>query len=817
MLMHRRNRVLQRIMIALAVVLGLTSFVPANSSAANLGYDAAAQWDQSPAPYLGWSSWSMQATTRSGVNPQGNYSWLTEQHILEQADYMAAHLKQYGYEYINIDAGWWRTWNWTPVYDEYGRPAVWQPRLPDGMAYVVNYIHSLGLKVGIYMPAGMETGKEGDNGTVGQDLTKTIYGAPQCTLEDAIYPDHRTTNGWNSAYALDFDNGNGCAAAYIDSIVDLFQSWGGVDLLKVDGVGPGSGHNDITGANARYDNRPELAEYDRAFQATGRHVEIQASWSLNINYISDWQRYADSWRTSNDVECYCADLTTWSAVSQRLTNALQWARYAGPTTGWSNLDSLEIGSAALDGLTETERRTAMSMWSIAAAPLYLGDDLTQLDAYGLSLATNTAVLAVDQDPLGGTLVLVGQNGSSYVVARPLANGDIAIALVNLGDSAATIGTSVAAAVSATSVDLAKRKAYAVTDLWSHTTTQTTGAISASVPAHGTSLLRLSAAPGAVSAAPSTALTTTAADDHVAPGGTTTVAVSLTNTSKVGLSDVSLDLAAPAGWDVAELSGPAKTTLPPLGGTATATFAVTAPSSVTAPISSAALTGSATYYSDNGGTQSASTGTSVWLVSPVQAPLTTADTTGGSALFGQSGSALGILAAGANVGPATGGPGGTTAAGDAYGAIYQPGRLGTAGSVQAVVTAQSGGSSAKAGVFARNDADAAGTAVGVALYLSNGRVALVYNNSTSGGTSYTTRVGGGGFGSGSVAIPVLLRLTRSGASSYTGTYSTDGGTTWTIVGTVTANGQSDVQDAGVFQSSGSTTTAALATFTDLDVL
>jgi hypothetical protein len=402
---------------------------------------------------------------------------------------MAAHLKQYGYRYIDIDAGWWRTWNWTPVYDQYGRPSVCQPRRPVGMAYVVNYVHSLGLKIGIYMPAGMETGKEGDNGTVGQDLTKHIYGAPQCTLADAIYPDRRTTNGWNSAYALDFDNGNGCAAAYIDSIVAEFQSWGGVDLLKLDGVGPGSGHSDISGDNARYDNRPELAEYDKAFQATRHHVEIQASWNLNIAYAADWQKYADSWRVSNDVECYCSTLTTWRPVSQRLAQALQWAKYAGPTTGWNNLDSLEIGNGALDGLTDQQRQTATSIWSIAAAPLYLGDDLTQLDSYGLALATNRAVLAVDQDRLGAPLTPVSQNGTSYVVARRLNNGDVAIGLFNLGSSPVTIGTDVSAVAAALGVHT--KGHHSATDLWTHTTSGTSGAIGADLPAYGSTLLRVS--------------------------------------------------------------------------------------------------------------------------------------------------------------------------------------------------------------------------------------------------------------------------------------------------------------------------------------
>ena len=63
---------------------------------------------------LGWSSWSLQSTKYPGVNTQGDYSWLTEQHVLEQAQVMSTQLRSHGYQYINIDAGWWRKWDWTP-------------------------------------------------------------------------------------------------------------------------------------------------------------------------------------------------------------------------------------------------------------------------------------------------------------------------------------------------------------------------------------------------------------------------------------------------------------------------------------------------------------------------------------------------------------------------------------------------------------------------------------------------------------------------------------------------------------------------------
>jgi Alpha galactosidase A/Alpha galactosidase C-terminal beta sandwich domain/NPCBM-associated, NEW3 domain of alpha-galactosidase len=795
----------------------LTVTPAASASAATPDYDPYAAWDASTAPYLGWSSWSMQATRADGANPQGSYSWLTEKNLLAQADYMAKNLKQYGYDYINIDAGWWRTWNWTPVYDDHGRPAVESNRFPSGMKYVVDYIHHLGLKVGIYMPAGMEAGNEGDN-TKPIDLSQKVEGAPECTLADALYPVDPTTgqpprtNYWQSSYALDFqDTSDNCAHAYINSMVDLFQSWGGVDLLKIDGVAPGSGRSDISGVNARYDNRSDIEAYDKAFQATGHHTEIQVSWSIDQNHIADFQPTADSWRTQSDVECYCTTLTSWNTASGRLASALDWARYAGPDTGWTNLDSLIVGPNPLSGLTDVERKSVMSLWSVASSPLYLGDDLRDLDAYGLSLITNRDVLAVDQDPMADTLASVSQVGGTNVVSRQLEGGDLVVGMFNLGAAKQQLGTSVADAAAAAGLDLGQQKAYVVQDLWSGETFQTTGRLSASIPAHGSALYRISADPGAVSDNASAVVDLSVADNQLVPGQKTTVTATVTNTSGMAITGMSVDLRGD-GWDLTRASDSSKMSLPS-GSSTTATFTATAPSS-TEPISSSELNATAS-FTGHGTTRTATSVSTVSVVSPVRSPLQTADTTGASAVFGQLGSQLAISAAGANVGPSQGGAGGTTAAGDAYGSIYLPASLGDAGTVSTTVTQQAGGSSAKAGVMVRNDLGANGTPVGVALYMSNGRVAMVYNYAAGGGTSYTTRVGGGGMGTGSVTYPVQLRLVRSG-TTYTGSYSTNGGATWTTVGTVAAAGQAVPQDAGVFQSSGSATSPALATFDGLSV-
>src|SRR5438105_3952312 len=81
-------------------------------------------------PYMGWSSWSLESTNYPGVNPAGPASWLTEAHVLQQADVLAAKFKQHGYTNVNVDAGW------AKGFDQYARPVVNPVTFPHGMAYL---------------------------------------------------------------------------------------------------------------------------------------------------------------------------------------------------------------------------------------------------------------------------------------------------------------------------------------------------------------------------------------------------------------------------------------------------------------------------------------------------------------------------------------------------------------------------------------------------------------------------------------------------------------------------------------------------------
>ena len=411
-------------------------------------------------PYMGWSSWSLESTNYPGVNPTGGASWLTEQHVLAQANVLAAKLEQYGYDYVNIDAGW------SNSFDSYGRPVPRTDTFPDGIAYIASYVHKKGLKLGVYQAVGLDPKAYNGGNT-------PIYGATGCYTRDIVYPDLRLTNGWDSNYKINY--ANPCAQAYINSIADEFASWG-VDFLKLDGVGPGSNQGD-----ANHDNTTDVAAWSRALKASGRPITFVLSWSLSHTDASTWEQNSNGWRIDTDVECYCNTLVTWNnSVMERWDDVVQWIPDAGPGH-WNNLDSLDVGNGAMDGLTDAERQSYMTLWAIEAAPLYSGDDLTQLDSYGLSLLTNREVIAVDQ--AGNPAKPVNQNSNQQVWYAKNSDGSYTVALFNLDSTPAS--------VVANWSDLGITGKASVRDLWSQRNLGSiTGSFGATLPAHGSRLLRI---------------------------------------------------------------------------------------------------------------------------------------------------------------------------------------------------------------------------------------------------------------------------------------------------------------------------------------
>jgi alpha-galactosidase len=217
--------------------------------------------------------------------------------------------------------------------------------------------------------------------------------------------------------------------------------------------------------------------------------------------------------------------------------------YAGPGH-WNDPDMLEVGNG---GMTDTEYRSHFALWSIMAAPLLIGSDVRKATPATLEILTNKEIIAVDQDALGVQGKELRNAGGLHVIVKPLSNGDRAVVLFNENDAAATISTS------ASEIGLENDVAYKIRDLWSHTTKETAGAITASVPAHGSAIFRVGRDRLWALYPPSVDLGITGPASVpglpllVAPGGRVTVTTTATNDGFVPAVLPQVALSGPAGW------------------------------------------------------------------------------------------------------------------------------------------------------------------------------------------------------------------------------------------------------------------------------
>lgn len=453
-----------RAMVVLALTAAVTAAVPGAQAETTRPPAAPTATAVAAKPYMGWTSWTMQSSKYPGLNPKGDYSYLSEANVIKQTDAMAAKLKKHGYEYVNIDAGWWMDWSWKSQFDEYGRQKADLVRFPSGMKAVADRIHSKGLKAGIYLPVGLEKGAYNDG-------RNPIWNADGCTTGDIVHDDLRTTNGWDSAYKIDFSDP--CAQKYIDSQAQMFADWG-YDFLKLDGVGPGSFKS---GDN--YDNVADVAAWQKAIGTAGRPIHLELSWSLDYGHVEDWKKYSNGWRIDTDVECYCNTLVTWeNSVDDRWDDAPAWTAHAGPG-GWNDLDSLNVGNGEMDGLTKAERQSYATLWAIAKSPLFTGDDLTEIDSYGLSLLTNREVIGINQSSAPPAEPVTASDPQQVWAAKN-PDGTYTVALFNLSDAPAS--------VTANWSTLGFQGKASVRDVWNKESLGShTDKITQALPAHGSRL------------------------------------------------------------------------------------------------------------------------------------------------------------------------------------------------------------------------------------------------------------------------------------------------------------------------------------------
>ncbi len=317
--------------------------------------------DVARTPPMGWNSWN------------AFHGDINEVLIKEITDAMVSSgMKDAGYEYVILDDNWMAN----PARDAEGNLIADPVRFPSGIKALADYIHSKGLKIGIY----------GDRGTM------TCMNIPESGSYGYEERDAKTYAAWGVDY-LKYDNCNSAARSCISCDYETMR-----DALA------NSGRPIVYGICA-WGFQNWMPEVGNLWRTTGDIV--------------------DKWDNGND---WFVGIINAIDINQR------YASYAKPGA-WNDPDMLEIGNG---GCTTEEYRTQFSMWSMMAAPLIAGNDLRNMTQETKDILLNTEVIAVNQDHLGIQCVKVRDDGNEEVYVKPLSNGDYAVALLNRGEREATI-------------------------------------------------------------------------------------------------------------------------------------------------------------------------------------------------------------------------------------------------------------------------------------------------------------------------------------------------------------------------------------------
>jgi len=310
-------------------------------------------------PPMGWNSWNYFHRN------------VTEQDVKAAADALVSTgMKDAGYIYVNIDDTWQGERNADGVLSA-------NSKFPD-MKGLADYVHSKGLKLGIYSGPGPKTcaGYAGSYGHEQQDA-------------------------------------------------DLYASWG-VDYLKYDlcsyiGIMQKQAPNDKP-AQMRM-MVAAYAKMDKALKATGRPI-VYSLCQYGWDAVWEWAPSVGGnlWRTTGDIQ------PNWDRVYAILEQQAGLEKYAGPGH-WNDPDMLEVGNGKL---TEAENRSHFSMWAMLAAPLLAGNDLAHMSPEVLRILTNRDVIAIDQDRLGRQATRAYADGEVEVWTRHLEHGALAVAVLNAG-------------------------------------------------------------------------------------------------------------------------------------------------------------------------------------------------------------------------------------------------------------------------------------------------------------------------------------------------------------------------------------------------
>lgn len=376
---------------------------------------AGAQSVTAARPPMGWNSWNHFA------------GHVTDADIRAAADALVSTgMREAGYVYVNVDD------TWQGKRDSQGVLHA-NERFPD-MKALGEYIHSKGLKFGIYSSPGAKTcaGYEGSLGHESQDAR-------------------------------------------------MYADWG-VDFLKYDLC---SFQDDMNKARAAHSNEADVAKnlmissyrkMGEALRATGRSI-VYSLCQYGVDQPWKWGPSvgANLWRTTDDIDDSYGRMIAIGFSQAGL------ARYAA-AGHWNDPDMLEIGNGKM---SEDEYRTHMSLWVILAAPLLAGNDLSRMGEADQRILMNKDAIAIDQDALGKQGNRLYQSGDLDVWTKPLSDGRVAVGLFNRSWSLRDISIELA--------EIGFPKGAIVRDVWKQKDLgQQSGRFTDTVPKHGVTLLIVSA-------------------------------------------------------------------------------------------------------------------------------------------------------------------------------------------------------------------------------------------------------------------------------------------------------------------------------------
>ncbi len=419
-------------------------------------------------PPMGWNSWDSYGATINEDDFKANAQW------------MAQHLKTYGWQYVVIDAEWFVA---NPVaignskdaqftLDNNGRyiPAVNRfPSAANGAGFkpLADYLHALGLKFGIHILRGIPK----------QAVEKNLPIAGS-SYRAADAADTSDTCPWNpDNYGVDAAKPAG--QAYYDSIAKLYASWG-VDLVKADCISSHPYKGD------------EIRMLSLALRKTGRPIVLSLSpGPAPLEKTDEMRQYAQMWRISNDIwDVWHSAVDYPQGPGNQFPRTAEWAPlsesghwpdadmlplgYLGPSPGW--------GTARTTRFTHDEQRTLLTLWCMFRSPLMMGGNLTANDAWTTSLLTNSEVIAVDQHSKGNHQVLATEKSVVWL-AQSESGDSYYVAILNLADSpqAAGYGWSELGLAGAT---------YKLHDVWEHRDLGPANSLVVKLPPHGAVLYRL---------------------------------------------------------------------------------------------------------------------------------------------------------------------------------------------------------------------------------------------------------------------------------------------------------------------------------------